>query len=340
MPAKRLLLVLGAGASRPYMLPTSDELRHIILGNSHGDDALKKLEITPRDVCEFIGALRLDDFMDHEHLISLHTDERYNDNEWSMASPSRDLIRAIVTNYATEWNTTNEFFEQFEASDQISIDAFIKKSEKRLSAAARHAVAAVLLLTERHSLLCGDWYQHLLEKLLARFDKLEDEEVSVVTFNYDRTLETYLQRCETPYLLGNGPRAKEALQRIPIVHVYGSLDGPSTAPSPIPFAGRDVVQAADGIDLAFDRTPRQKRVQELIAKADRIVFIGFGFWPENMEVLDLGANVSPACKLMASAYRLPPSTVRRMETQFGIRFGSTDEKACDFVINQGVFAMG
>jgi hypothetical protein len=40
---EKTCLILGAGASRPYLLPTSRELRHILLGGAHADAAFTRL---------------------------------------------------------------------------------------------------------------------------------------------------------------------------------------------------------------------------------------------------------------------------------------------------------
>ena len=47
MISKKTCLVLGAGASRPYMLPTSRDLRHIILGSRWGKAAFERLGFNP-----------------------------------------------------------------------------------------------------------------------------------------------------------------------------------------------------------------------------------------------------------------------------------------------------
>src|SRR5437762_12172241 len=47
MISKRTCFILGAGASRPYMLPTSRELRHIILGERWGKAAFEALGFNP-----------------------------------------------------------------------------------------------------------------------------------------------------------------------------------------------------------------------------------------------------------------------------------------------------
>jgi hypothetical protein len=52
----RVVFVLGAGASRPYGLPTSTELRAILLGTEAGDRALISLGISFDRILSFLDS--------------------------------------------------------------------------------------------------------------------------------------------------------------------------------------------------------------------------------------------------------------------------------------------
>src|SRR5205814_6081210 len=70
----------------------------------------------------------------------------------------------------------------------------------------------------------GDWYQYLFGKLNASFEEFGQNKLSVVTFNYDRSLEHFLL---TTLQYSHGKTFDQCadllMANIPIVHVYGQL---------------------------------------------------------------------------------------------------------------------
>ncbi len=111
-------------------------------------------------------------------------------------------------------------------------------------------------------------------------DFLANNHVHFVTFNYDRTIENffYFKLLHTYNLTPE--KALEALQRIEIKHVYGSLGLRSNKRNKTDFVNADYKQAAEGIQLMFD--VRQQETDAMLASCtysslQANVFLGFAF---------------------------------------------------------------
>jgi hypothetical protein len=140
----------------------------------------------------------------------------------------------------------------------------------------------------------GDWYQYLSSKLNASFDNFGDNRLSVITFNYDRSLEHYLFTTLRHAHGRSDEECAEALLEIPILHVYGQL-------SRHPYPDREarpyetdcsrynsVGYAARGITLLYDKAkPELEAARRLLTAAQRVCFLGFGYHPLNLERLRL-----------------------------------------------------
>jgi hypothetical protein len=317
----KTVLILGAGASRPYGFSTSGELRALLLGDSDSNEILRQL-----------------DFEDPNNTV------KTLDSLFRGEVPGMN-VQTILTRFRTI----------FKQSDRVSIDTFIASlpdsiGNKDIAYIAKRAVAAVILACENNSrrLLFGDWYQWLLEFLLQKkADGLKSELLTVITFNYDRSLEFYLWRCFMRSFDLSPSNAQKMVERIRFLHVYG-------APGPAKFDVNDGVpygeilqpgQAANHIALAGPRVDpgTLTSVREAIRDAQRVIFLGFGFWRENFELLhfaddDRNPVQWGSKKIFASRFGLDRSTqievdeaVTILQPKAKIEWGGESERLSQYV---------
>lgn len=145
----------------------------------------------------------------------------------------------------------------------------------------------------------GDWYRYLSERLNPSFDEFEHNKLSIVTFNYDRSLEHYLF---TSLLNWHGRSVDDSIEKfakLPIIHVYGQL-------GKIPYPQRGcrqylplgevedvkkdpgvVVNASQGITLLHEKESDLAEVRKLLEAAKRVCFLGFSYHPLNLARLQL-----------------------------------------------------
>ena len=115
--------------------------------------------------------------------------------------------------------------------------------------------------------------------------------VAFIVFNYDRCLEYYLTLALTRYYGDDPAWVRRVVGSMTIVHPYGQVgslehgDGVSVS-----FGGtaqHQLKEIAEGL-LTFtesDATGVTEEVKELMSEAETLVFMGFGFLPQNVDLL-------------------------------------------------------
>lgn len=195
----------------------------------------------------------------------------------------------------------NRFLNEFARSSVYSIDSFLEYRTEFMEI-GKINIAAFLINHEDDGKLRfsgNNWYMYLYDRLKVSFDQFDQNNISFITFNYDRSLEQFLYeaiRCR----FGKSPQeCAEKLKSIPIVHLYGQLD-------PLPWQGEngrkysskenliDRLRAASkNIKLISDERDISKsedfhNAYNLINDAQRIFFLGFSFDETNLDRLNIG----------------------------------------------------
>lgn len=200
-------------------------------------------------------------------------------------------------------STTHSFVDAFRASQAYSIDSFLGRRTE-FTEIGKAAIAYILLSCEQKANLTHDtanddhWYQYLLNELTVdKWENFDPSWLSIVTFNYDRSLMHYLASAlQHTY---NKP-LREVLSRLSTVqhvHVYGSLGDPFFD---IPFGNIKnedmdsyVKKAANGLVIipeGRDDSPTVLAAQKLIDFSERVCFLGFGFDTTNIRRLGAPGN--------------------------------------------------
>jgi hypothetical protein len=176
------------------------------------------------------------------------------------------------------------------------VDAFLEHRPEFLEVGKR-AIAGALLPRERIEHLFSpprgqNWYEYLFRKMNAHFDEFRQNALSIVTFNYDRSLEDYLLTALRNSYGRPFKECAEQVRHIPIIHVYGQLgQHPELTDGPAVAYGRDagppvIVQAADGIKIIHEAASDAfAHAHKVISEAQRLCFIGFGYDSTNLERL-------------------------------------------------------
>lgn len=189
------------------------------------------------------------------------------------------------------------FINNLRHSAYTSVDWFLEDRPEFI-AIGKAAIAAVLIPCEDPNRLFPPgatdqhWYELLLNTLDTPQGAFTENRLSVVTFNYDRSLEHYLLRVlETRR--GSEQRAAEALNSLDIIHVHGTLgelappadDGRPYSPDLDAGAIRTAAEQIIVVGEAADETEAFEHAKGKLRKAERIVFLGFGFHSESVRRL-------------------------------------------------------
>lgn len=212
-------------------------------------------------------------------------------------------------------------------SGRLSIDAFLEHRPQYLTIGKR-AIAATLIPFERVEDLHGphrrpSWYDHLFDRMNAKQSDLTKNKLSIVTFNYDRSIDYYLREAVRNSYGCSANDAIGLLSSTPIVHVHGQL-GTLEVRSyrHDTMTPTSIEAAADGIRVVHEAAEDDATFQQarsIVTAATRIYFVGFGFHPTNVARIRPPLGFASHHEIYASGYGFTPEERRRAESLLGHR---------------------
>lgn len=259
MIERNTVFVLGAGASEPYGFP---------LGRALVDEAIRVLR-NPGDLRgnllqEVCGVSRADlrAFTDGLERAASPSIDAFLESRRDI---NLDLGKAVIAALLIPYEHENELFTRENNSDNA------KRRARR-------------------------WYDYVLNRMGATRDDFRKNRLSVLTFNYDRSFEQFML---VALQHRHGITAKEAGQllvdTVSIEHLHGQLGslpdyGHATnvrpyAQSVTPDSIRLSAQAISVVHEDIDSHSQFQRARDLLLTADQIWFLGFGYYPVNVERL-------------------------------------------------------
>jgi hypothetical protein len=159
--------------------------------------------------------------------------------------------------------------------------------------------------------LANKWYGSFF-KLLKRGASREERysitrNVSVINFNYDRSLEHILVQAISLFYDTPETDAIEIVKTLPIVHPYGTVAPWHENEAHEPFGAirsnpEEMLQLSERIQTYTDTSAHADQLRELVSKAEIIVFLGFGFIQENVDLLGPHPNTRYTRQIYGTAY--------------------------------------
>lgn len=178
-----------------------------------------------------------------------------------------------------------DFQDTLELGNHRTIDTLLeKKSEFR--EIGSYVIATRILACERSKILLPqkDWYSTLWEALKFENEKPDTSNLSVITFNYDRSFEYFLEKninvsCTTEKV----EFAHNKRKRIHLIHPHGSLgdlnkigyggNGGRPTPEIIHKSSKNINIVSDDLDESEEFI----EAQNIISKTEHVVFFGLGY---------------------------------------------------------------
>jgi hypothetical protein len=211
----------------------------------------------------------------------------------------------------------------------LSIDNVLDamNSDSDLVYCGKLAISKAILAGERRSKLyrnasddrisvfqrCAGTYLIPLFQMITesvRKNRLEDlfENLSIITFNYDRSIERFLPEALATYYGIPESDADDIVLNANIIHPYGhvgALKGISqndavwygVDSAPIDRIAGEIRTFTEGLA----ETELQNQVHRAYANSEVLVFLGFAFHPINMQILDAD-RIGAAKKIVGTAY--------------------------------------
>lgn len=261
------VLVLGAGASMPYGYPSGKGLRQMLITPSLFAPLIDRVGIKPEEIEAFCRSFMLSGMKSIDAFLAQRGDDVLVSEGLTVGEVGKHGIAiALRQNKSLDTLFHNP---KSEAGSQID--------------------------------LSDNWYEYLwaqLSKGVAKSNLSEfaSNRLTVVTFNYDLSLEHYLFTAFVNSFGCTGSQAAELLKPIQFIHLYGQLFGnPLAAGLSYEFqldehwqqirSDAKLIQVIDEErELVSSNFPSAIRAIEW---ASRICFLGFGFDDTNVARLDL-----------------------------------------------------
>lgn len=223
-----------------------------------------------------------------------------------------------------------------------SIDRFMNEHRDQPFVAefGKLLIAEQILIAERASKLWkltsadGDlydkavsecWYEAFAAQWLGDIGRgavtASNHNLRVISFNYDRCFELYLQTfLQWKYI---GLSAREAIgivNAVGVMHPYGSLGKlpdfprPLGDPDAVPFGAPPELAwpVSQGLQTFYE-SAHSELVREMhgaLSVAQRVIFIGFSFEQRNMELLTISGSTGNQ-SIFATAYKVSPAESRQ-----------------------------
>jgi len=271
MISQNTVLVLGAGASFHCGYP---------LGQSLYNSILKDLETMT---------------IDFEETLAFRTKGNFEN--------LRADIKLLELGYSAE--AIVNFRQALLYADRPSVDKFLER-RKDLIEIGKVCISQALILYERNIPITNkegnNWYQLLFSEMDSSIDDFSNNRLSIITFNYDRSLECYLfGAIKHTYGIKDDQLVAKLVDSIPIVHVHGQLDllpwQAKAKEGTREYGGRltkeALIRASQAIKIIHEDVEKDKefvKARSLIKEAERVFFLGFGYDITNLSRLDIKSN--------------------------------------------------
>jgi hypothetical protein len=207
-----------------------------------------------------------------------------------------------VAGLRNDTDTVYRFIKTFRDSQMYSIDAFLARRPE-FADVGKKIIATILLSIENETALGAiehedHWYRYLFNHITEeQWDRTNFTNLSIITFNYDRSLEHYLLHALKNAYGKSEEETIQKLETLKIIHVYGSLGPtlPKYGTGYFPYNGKlspeKIAAAANEIQVipeGRNDSETLTNARNLLAHANTICFLGFGFDRTNIE--RLGGN--------------------------------------------------
>ncbi len=285
--SKKLVLVVGAGASNEIGLPLGSELKKRIataLNHQYEFGQLKR----------GTGSLLI------ESAYKLITQKVNN-----------GFVGDINPYIQAGWMVRDGMHQA------ISIDNYLDahKDNRLMIETAKLAIAEVIIESEKNSILHlnplkqkiklnfsdleSTWYGHFFKLLTegCQVEKIAERlsSVAIITFNYDRCIEQYLHEALMNYYHIDSHNALELMINLKIFHPYGylgELKWPTTFPD-VSFGGEihphQLIEISRKIKTFTEGTDEDSseilEIRDCMERAEKVAFLGFAYGKQNLDLL-------------------------------------------------------
>ncbi len=302
---KKTVLVLGAGASCPYGYPSGARLRELIcldegFWQSYGE------------------YLRGHEFGQSEREKRSEEVNRFRKIFKDSYAQSIDVFIANNPKLAPIGKYIIAY-EVFRSERRSLFGEQAKIAQESFLSARELGRFGPRDLLSQPLFLGGDWYFYLYNRLVTglvgknTLPDFSNSNLAFITFNYDRSLEQFLyEGLSNLFTEVSEPDIIKCLKELKILHVYGQIaplkwQDPKQSVDYKPKIGESLLErAAANIKTIYEQkeSPELNEVRQLLAQAEQIFFLGFGYAEENLEILKLPDRTKRTTEIYGTTFEL------------------------------------
>jgi hypothetical protein len=261
------------------------------------------------------------------------------------AATSAAMVEALVR-HDCPLEDAQRFRDALARSGQMSVDAFLEHRSDLLHV-GKLATALALIPSESDERLFNrdqpHWYDLLFAAMNAPWDEFRANRLTVLTFNYDRSLEYYLSQALMNKFGRSADETMNAVGRMNIVHLHGCLGTLEERPYDGAVTNPELVRrAAEGIRVIHEgsQVPAFDLAREAIQESERVYLVGFGYHPVNLKRLATRKWKS-TLEVYGSAFGLTDSEMTAIRNEFvnrNILLSNTSWESVAFLRNSPALA--
>jgi hypothetical protein len=305
------VFVIGAGAGKEIDMPVGSELSAEIAKRLH----IKHKESGEVDSGDAKLAMAL-------NWIAKSKNENYND--WRTAGLA-DAQGIGYTRSIDAYLNAHRDDEKIKVCGKLAITQTIADYERKCALYIDEKSGEFANRSNVQQSWLSDFI-FLLQDQIVKSENIDKifENLCIINFNYDRCVEQFLFNALQPLYRINQTFAAQLMERLLIYHPYGQV-GFMPWDNRNPKVNFGVTDYGDIIGLSaqirtFNEQMEDKQelsaIQKHVANADRIVFLGFHFHAQNMELLKApGPNRSGIVHVYATAFDRSNADVELIDSQ-------------------------
>lgn len=206
------------------------------------------------------------------------------------------------------------FSKVYSESHPTLVDYFLAKSPiQKWKEIGKYGITLSLIEAEmkytnssKFSYYDKDWFSILFDRMTSdileqdNIDLFQKNQVSFITFNYDRSLEIlFYEALKSNYNLDDS-KIYELVSSINIFHTFGRMPllryedhtKRSFHDLGTGITRQFIINTMKNILTIHEREGEVERINSEISKAKRIFFLGFGFADENIKLLNMYNNIN------------------------------------------------
>jgi len=288
----RTVFVIGAGANAEIGMPSGDELKMKIANI---------LDFTPRDRGMFNGDKTV------YNTLRTYYYRHYGHIDLYKAGEFVDIAECISRATPLSISIDN-FIDARRGDQQIAFCGKLTIVYAILEAEFNCALSVINNKTLQNEILeeaidadieqlNRSWYPLIFKKITegCSIEELTDRlnNISFIIFNYDRCFEYFMYKSLMIYYSLEHHRAKEIVQQLHINHPYGTVGKLWDNRGELTFGEipntEQLILLAQNIKTFTESVEQEKdssnRIQYLVERADRIIFLGFAYHEQNLDLL-------------------------------------------------------